>query len=224
MFLISSCSFLCLVSLRREILFSRVALVTNFPTVFPLDLTPHIKSSVCAAIQTRGISTDSSAVNSSLKRLAGLTVGSYCLKIFKSQVPISWVLTQVNRQWARSAVDWLWQSLQTGEVFNLILASLSSVGRSWCRSFQRKVVASDPIPFSLARLQLVAQSVVGDATSALHGLKILGMSSGCTMVMLSSTSTVYHCETVMVVMLRGVVSLSIVIHRKSQTSFKLWLK
>ena len=61
----------------------------------------------------------------------------------------------------------LGQYLQRLDVLGRILDSLSSVGRSWWGSFQRKLVASDPIPFSLALLQEHSQSVVGEANSAL---------------------------------------------------------
>ena len=75
---ITTCSFLYLVSLKREILLSNVALVMIRLTIFPLALTPHIYSRVWEIIHTRGISVESSAWNSSLTRLLGVIgLGQY---------------------------------------------------------------------------------------------------------------------------------------------------
>ena len=97
-----------------------------------------------------------------------------------------------------------------------ILASLSSVGSRRCRSFHRKLVASDPKPFSCARLQLVSQSVLGEAHSALHLMYSLGPSSGSTMVIFSSTRTVYQSARDIVATFSGVPSLTSLIMEKNE--------
>ena len=48
-----------------------------------------------------------------------------------------------------------------------ILLSLASVGSRLCSIFDKKLVPSDPMPFNLALLQLVSQSVVVEASFAL---------------------------------------------------------
>ena len=79
------------------------------------------------------------------------------------------MLTQSKKQCGKSAVNWIGHILHSAEVFGRILESLSSLGRILWRSFHKKLVASVPIPFSLALLQLVGQSVSGEARSALEG-------------------------------------------------------
>ena len=73
MSLINTCSLVNLVSLRREILVSRLALVRVGSTVFPLHLMLHMYASVCAVTHTRGISKSGSHSNSNLSNLSGVT-------------------------------------------------------------------------------------------------------------------------------------------------------
>ena len=188
---ITTCSFLYLVSLKREILLSNVALVMIRLTIFPLALTPHIYSRVWEIIHTRGISVESSAWNSSLTRLLGVTEWSCCLTRDNSQLPTSLVLTHWKRQWGISAVIGLGQYLQWLGVLGRILDSLSSVGRMRWSSFQRKLVASDPSPFNLALLQEHSQSVAGEASSALVLMYSMWLSAASIMVMFCSTKTLY---------------------------------
>ena len=83
------------------------------------------------------------------------------------KLPTSLVLTHWNKLWARSAVIGVGQYLQFSDVLGSILESLSSLGSNWWSSLKRKLVASDPSPFSLALLHDVSQSVNGLAISTL---------------------------------------------------------
>ena len=101
--------------------------------------------------------------------------------------------------------------MQLLEVFGRILANLSSLGRSRCISFQRKLEASEPSPFILARLQQFSQSVLTEANSALDLMNSQGLLSGSTMVISFLTSTLFQSAVDMVVTFSGVVSLTYLI-------------
>ena len=100
------------------------------------------------------------------------------------------------------------QSLQLEELFGRILDNLSSVGRRWWTNLHRKLVASDPNPFSLHLLHVLSQSFVGEESSAHDMMKSIWLSSNWCMVTSSSTRSLYHCLVDMVATLRGVVSLT----------------
>ena len=158
-----------------------------------------------------GISEVSSALNSILTRLAAVAVLSCCLTRESNHVPTSLVLTHWNRQWGVSAVVGWGQYLQLLGVFGKILDNLSSVGRRKWSSFQRKLVASDPSPFSLALLHEHSQSVAGEANSVLVFLYciMLSAASTSTMVMFISTKTLYHWAVDMVHTFSGVSDLTL---------------
>ena len=151
-------SFWNLVSLRREMFLSRLALHWLESTIFPVHLTVHKYKRVCAVIHTRGISWEPSAWNSSLRSLSGVTEESKWAIVIKSLPPISLVLMQLKKQWERSAMMGAGQSLQLEVLFGRILDNLSSVGKRWWTNFHRKLVASDPNPFSLHLLHVLSQS------------------------------------------------------------------
>ena len=201
-------SFLNLVLRRRLILVSRIDLVMKRSAIFPLVLQLQRYRSVWAATQTRGISWAPSATNSSLRRLDGDTSASYCLMVLIRLDPTSFVLTQLKKQCSRSARTGKGHVLHWSEEFGRILASLCSVGRSLWSNLQRKLVASDPRPFSLARLQLNSQSVLGENSSALDLMNSLVLASTWTMVTSCSSSTLYHLAVVIVAMFKGVLSLT----------------
>ena len=115
------CSFLNLVSLSKEILLSRDALVSKGLTVFPLHLTPHIYRSVCAVTHTSGISMAGSASNSSLSSLLGVMSVSWGEMADNNFAPITLVLSQWKKQWTRSAWTWPGHSLQSGVLLGRIL-------------------------------------------------------------------------------------------------------
>ena len=74
-------------------------------------------------------------------------------------------------------------------------------------------MTSVPSPLILARLQLVSQSVSGDASSALDLMYSL-LVSMLTMVTSFSTRTLYHCAVDIVVTFRGVFSFNHLIESK----------
>ena len=210
-------AFWYLVSLRIEILLSRNALVKIGLTIFPSALIPHIYSKLWAVNQTSGISVDSSAAKSSLRSFSGVTAGSIFLTWESNQLPADSVLTHLKRQWGRSARGAFEQSLQFSEELGRILASLASDGRILFNNFHKKLVASLQRPLSLARLQVVSQSVEGDASSALDLMNSLVLSGASSMVMLSSTNTLYHWATDIVITSKGVLSLTfLIIEKKSR--------
>ena len=83
---------LVLVSLKRNILFSSVALVVIRVTVLPLDLTPQRYMRVWATIGTIGISASCSEENSSLKSFSGDRGESCCLTSDSNQLSTFLVL------------------------------------------------------------------------------------------------------------------------------------
>ena len=87
----------------------------------------------------------------------------------------------------------------------------------WCSSFQRKLVASEPRPFSLARPQVSSQSVLGEDSSDLDFLYSMELVSVSTMVTSSSNSTLYHSAVVIVATFKGVLSLTHLIELKKET-------
>ena len=192
--LITVCSSIYLVSLRMEILLSNVALVKIRLTVFPLARTPHMYRRVWAVIQTIGISACSSETISSFSSLVAVTDWSFFLTIDSSHLPTSLVLVHSKKQCVRSAVAGVGQILQFSDVFLRILDSLASVGSRECNNFQRKLVASEPRRLSLASLQLVSQSVVGEASSALDLMYSGWLVLSSSIVISRSTSTLYHFE------------------------------
>ena len=107
--------------------------------------------------------------------------------MIKSLPPISLVLMQLKKQWERSAMMGAGQSVQLEVLFGRILDNLSSVGKRWWTNFHRKLVASDPNPFSLHLLHVLSQSFVGEESSALDMMKSLWLSSNWCMVTSSST-------------------------------------
>ena len=80
-----------------------------------------------------------------------------------------------------------------------------------------KLVASLPRPFSLARLQVVSQSVSSEDSSALHLIKSLDVSSNSTIVTSYSNSTLYHWAVDMVAAFKGVFSLTHSIDLKKES-------
>ena len=133
----------------------------------------------------------------------------------RSCCPTSLVSMHSKKQCSRLAEIWTWQNLQFGLEFGKILASLISVGSRRCKSFQRKEEASDPIPLILERLQLISQSLSGEASSDLDLMYSPGWSIGSIMVISFSTNTLYHSAVVMVVTFRGVLSLTHLIESKN---------
>ena len=137
---------------------------------------------------------------SSLSILIGVNSWSYCRTKFNSQAPTSLVSRQKKKMCARSATgspaqEWR----QAGELFGNISASLPSLGRSPCTSLQAKEVASLLRAASLTLAHTSPQSVVGLATSALHGLSCGGWSGSHTWVTSRSRRKLYHCFVSMVV-------------------------
>ena len=167
---------------------SKDALVSKGLTGFPLHLIPHIYMSIWEVTHTSGISIAGSVSNSSLRILLGLMSGSWMEIVDSNFSPITLVLSQWKKQCTRSAWTWPGHSLQSGVVLGRILDSLCSVGRSWWRSFQRKLVAGDPSPFSLDLDQVLSQSFEGQDSSALDLINSLLLSISC---MVSSCSTMY---------------------------------
>ena len=108
------------------------------------------------------------------------------------------------------------QILQYLDELGRILANLSSLGRSLCRRFQRKLVASGPRPLSLALLQLLSQSVSGEASSALHLMSFQGLLMGSYMVISCSTSNLYQLAVDIVVTFKGVFSLTCLMMLKNE--------
>ena len=81
---------------------------------------------------------------------------------------------------------------------SLVAVVTLSVGSSKWRSFQMKLVTSDPIPLYLALFQLVSQSVVGAVSLALNLMYWLGLLLLSSILMFFSRSTLYHCAVVLV--------------------------
>ena len=126
--------------------------------------------------------------------------GSSCLTKESSQSPTSWVETHWNKQWHRSATVWVGHTLQNSVEFGSILASLCSVGSRRCSSLNKNEVASEPSPFSLARLQEFSQSVLGEINSDLVLMYCMELSTYSIMVMSCSTS---NAPTTMVILHKG---------------------
>ena len=150
----------------------------------------------------------SSDSNSSLNSPAWETEGSCWRTAPRRLWPTTPEHTQSKKQCSRVAWVGLGHCLQFAEEFGRILATLSSVGSNLWRSFHRKLVASEPMPFILALFQLTSHSVLGDASSDLDLMNSMVPSSLYSMVTSFSSSTLYHCAVVMVATFRGVLFLT----------------
>ena len=193
---------------------SKIVLVTIRSTTLPFCLIPQLYNKVWAVTHTMGISVDSSAANSSLSSPAGVTAGSYTRMAARRLLPTCLVFSQLKKQCSRLAWVGVGQCLQFSEEFGRILATLSSVGRILWRSFHRKLVASEPKPFSLALLQVNSQSVPGDANSDLELMYSMVLFSS--MMTSCSSSTLYHCAVDIVATFKGVFSLTHLMELKKE--------
>ena len=124
-------------------------------TTLPPTLLVQRYRRVWAATQTRGISLSPSSWNSRRRRPAAVTEGSCCLTAASRLLPTSSVLTQLKKQCSRSPTVGVGQYLHISEELGRILANLCSVGSRRCKSFHRKLVASDPDPSTLLFSSLI---------------------------------------------------------------------
>ena len=138
--------------------------------------------------QVIGISSEISTWKCKVNIFCAVMLGSYWDKQL-IRIAVAPVLAgQVTSEWYNVSITGgsCAHLVQLGEAARRILATLSPVGRMLWRSLNRKEESCGPRGRCLASFQVWGQSVSGEASSTLRGIRERGESSCVSVIVMSS--------------------------------------